>query len=149
LEHPLKHLQQIASKWPLEQQKIHTQLTNPIQKEPSSKKTHYKNNVSPIYQVFSLDYFEWIHSSYWKGPSEDLVVSLIHYIRTSELHSYFVMVTLTMTCQLALLCIEEVQLSWKYITLSKLPSLCAIKHLLCDDPYTQNLLSPKMDEKMT
>lgn len=57
------------------------------------------------------------------------------------------MVTLTMTCQLALLCIEEVQLSWKYITPSKLPSLCAIKHLLFDDPYTQNLLSPKMDEK--
>lgn len=54
MEHPLKHLQQIASKWPLEQQKIHTQLTTPIQKEPSSKKTHYKKCVPYLSKCFHL-----------------------------------------------------------------------------------------------
>jgi len=122
-----------------------TKNTYPINNSYTKRAIKQKNTLQkmcPLFiEVFSLDYFEWIHLSHWKGRSGDLVDSLIHYTRTSELHSYFVMVTPTMTCQLALLCFEEVQLSWKYITPSKLPSLCAIKHLLFDDPYTQNLLS--------
>jgi hypothetical protein len=43
-----------------------------------------------VCQMLSLD-FEWIHWSHWRGCSDDLVNSLVHWTRTSELNPHFIL----------------------------------------------------------